>query len=482
MKKYFQFPATFWVANVMELFERLAWYGILIVLPLYLTGSVDDGAMGFSQAEKGYLMGIVGMIGYLLPVFTGTIADNWGFKKTLILSFLVLASGYYLMGVFHSYTGIFLSFLLVATGAALFKPIIAATVARVTNDGNASIGFGIFYMMVNIGSFVGPILAAMFKKLDWQYVFIIGSAAIMVNLILVILFYREPKRVHESPPFGKAMLNVLKNFAGLLLNYRYMIFLLIIAGFWTMYLQLFFSLANFVDQWFDTSSLYTFIERLSPWVAREFADPVSRTVPAELLVNADAMFIILFQVIVSTLVMKWKPLNSMITGMLVATIGITLAFMQQDVLFFFVSIFIFAIGEMAASPKITEYIGKLAPPEKVGFYIGTSFLPLGLGYFLAGLIAGEVYGKMADKVGILREALTARGVTVPELSSTFTSNDLYALGEQSFGMDKLELTNYLWETYDPWRFSFVLAAVGVFSVISLILYDRFVVKGQHRVE
>jgi len=55
-KKY---PHAFWIANTMELFERWAWYGMFMLVALYLTGSRDTGALGFTQAQKGYLMGPV---------------------------------------------------------------------------------------------------------------------------------------------------------------------------------------------------------------------------------------------------------------------------------------------------------------------------------------------------------------------------------------------------------------------------------------
>jgi proton-dependent oligopeptide transporter, POT family len=474
----FRFPRSFWVANVMELFERLAWYGVLIVLPLYLTGSLDEGALGFSQARKGFLMGFVGMVGYILPLFTGTIADRWGFRRTLILSYVILIAGYFLMGQFQTYYGIMMAFLLVATGAALFKPIIAATVARLTNDGNSSLGFGIFYMMVNIGAFVGPILAAKARLIEWHYIFWLGSAAILVNLLLVLFLYRMPEEKMERGTLTQALAQIFRNILSLFRNWRYVIFLLIIAGFWTMYLQLFISLPNFIDQWVDTRGLYNALHNFSPWLAQKLGDAQKGIIPAEIIVNADAMYIIVFQLFISALVMKWKPLNTIITGILIATLGLSLTFIQHNAFFFFVSILIFAVGEMAASPKITEYIGKIAPPSQVAFYIGTSYLPLGLGYFLAGILAGNVYGQMSDKVYLTQLELQKLGIAVPELSQDFTQNDLYSLAEQQLGFDSYGLSQHLWDAWEPWRFFYVIAAVGLFTVLALLVYDRTLARGR----
>jgi len=185
MSKVFKkFSGTFWVANFMELFERWAWYGIFMVLALYLTNSRDTGALGFTQSQKGLLMGTVVAVLYFLPVITGAIADKFGYKKILLISFTILSTGYLTMGYVTSYTGVFLVFFYIAIGAALFKPIIAATVSKTTDNATSSIGFGIYYMMVNIGAFIAPLFSSKLRSFDWRYVFIMSSVIITINFIL----------------------------------------------------------------------------------------------------------------------------------------------------------------------------------------------------------------------------------------------------------------------------------------------------------
>jgi dipeptide/tripeptide permease len=147
------FPRTFWVANSIELFERWAWYGFFMLFANYLTKSSDLGGLEFSQTQKGMIMGIGTGILYFLPIITGSIADRYGYKKVLYIAFSVYTTAFIFLPMFHSFTGVFIMYLYLALGAALFKPVISATVAKTTNDKNASIGFGIFYMMVNLGAF-----------------------------------------------------------------------------------------------------------------------------------------------------------------------------------------------------------------------------------------------------------------------------------------------------------------------------------------
>lgn len=186
------YPGTFWVANTMEIFERMSWYGWFTVMPLYVTGSIATGGLGFSTELRGALQGIVPFFLYLFPVFTGAIADRYGYKKMFTIAYLVMIASYYLLGQFTSAPTFFLAFMFVAVGAAIFKPVVVGTVARVTNESNSATGFGIFYMMVNVGGFLGPIVAGQVRGQGWQYVFIACSGWALVNLIIVLLFYREP--------------------------------------------------------------------------------------------------------------------------------------------------------------------------------------------------------------------------------------------------------------------------------------------------
>ena len=469
------YPKTFWVANTMELFERWAWYGMFMLFALYLTGSRDTGALGFTQEQKGYLMGPVVAILYFLPLITGAIADRYGYKRVLIIAYLMLAAGYFLMGIFKTYFSMYVVFMFVAVGAALFKPIISATVAKTTDDSTSSIGFGIFYMMVNIGAFIGPIVASKLRGFDWQWVFTTSSVVIMVNLLIVFFLFKEPDRQPSKEPLGKSIINILKNVWIAVSDLKLLVFLIIIIGFWAMYNQLFYTLPVFIDQWMDTSVLYDALYRISPGLAAAIGTDQG-TIAPELLTNIDAMYIIIFQVMVSAFVMKFKPLNAMMSGILVNAIGLSLTFYTNNPFYLFISILIFGFGEMASSPKITEYIGKIAPKEKVALYMGASFLPMAGGNFFAGLLSGGVYGSMSDKTNLLRLEVEKRGLEVPAISDTFTQNDFYARSAQLMEMTQKELTTYLWNSYQPGNIWLVFAGIGLGTVILLFLYDRFILK------
>jgi dipeptide/tripeptide permease len=162
--------------------------------------------LGFSQVQKGAIMGTGSMLLYFLPIITGAIADRIGYKKVLFIAFSLYLSGFYMIRTFHSYEMVFLSFVWICVGGAFFKPIISAMIARTTTDETSSIGFGIFYMMVNIGGFIGPFIAGVLMNKSWDYVFFMSMTAIAVNFVITLLFFKEPIKDKGGTPLGKALL------------------------------------------------------------------------------------------------------------------------------------------------------------------------------------------------------------------------------------------------------------------------------------
>jgi len=307
-----EYPSAFWVANVMEIFERMAWYGFFAVSSLYITGAVDTGGLGFSSEDRGLLQGVVSFFVYLLPFLTGALGDRYGYKKMLVVAYSILAPAYYMLGQFKTFPTFFAVFTLVAIGAAIFKPLIVSTVGLTTNKKTGSMGFGIFYMMVNIGGFAGPFVAAAIRNAGWNYVFIASSIWIALNIPIVLFFYKEPTKEagsDQARSFGKVMsdmvevlgngrfflmifvllficvlgskwlsTNSMLSWAGawigfnllidLILkfsgqnrfrmrpgNTRFLLFLLLLSSFWISFNQIFITLPEYIRDFCDTRSM-----------------------------------------------------------------------------------------------------------------------------------------------------------------------------------------------------------------------------------
>lgn len=471
----FSFPKTFWIANSIELFERWAWYGLFVLFANYLTGSSDEGGLEFSQTDKGLIMGIGTAILYFLPVITGAIADKYGYKRMLFLSFIIYASAFLLFPLFDTFTGVFLIYIYLAIGAAMFKPIIIATVAKTTNDKNSSIGFGIFYMMVNIGAFFGPMCTMIYKGTSYSMVFYISAGIIALNFIM-LLFYKEPGRKPNNESVLDSIIKVGANILNVILDWKFLIFLIIVSGFWAMYFQLFFTLPVFIIQWVDTSIIYDYFHNTNPFFSNNYGTTGGQMKP-EFITNLGALYIILLQIIVSTIVMKLKPLRAMTVGFLVCSFGMALTLLTQNVLFVLVAMFVFAIGEMAGSPKISEYIGKIAPSDKKALYMGYSYIPMFLGILFAGYISGGVYQSMSDKTEIVKQEVIEKGFS---MTDGLSQNEYFAATADKMNMSNNDFTNYLWDKYNPSKIWYVILAIGLVAVVSLFLYDYFLIRRKEK--
>lgn len=178
---------------------------------------------------------------------------------------------------------------------------------------------------------------------------------------------------------------------------------------------------------------------------------------AEFVTNLDAMYIIFLQIAVSSLVMRLKSLKSMISGCTVCSIGMALTLCSQNVLFTLVAILIFSLGEMAGSPKITEYIGRIASSDKKALYMGYSFIPVFLGNVFAGIISGGVYQQMLDKVVMVRKLVAEKGL---QLSDQLSNNAYFEEVARQFQLSGQELTHLFWEKCNPSGIWVVILAMG----------------------
>lgn len=469
-----RFPFVFWIANIMELFERWAYYGVFALLSVYLTDPVSSGGLGFTSGQSGALMAVVTFTIYFFPMLAGAIADRLGYRKILLIAFTILYCGYYLMGQFTSYHGIFLAFLLVGLGAAFFKPVIVGTVSKTTNASNDTVGFGIFYMIVNIGAFIGPFIASKLRDIEWQYIFIMSATIIAVNFLPVIFLFKEPGRQKEAEriPVGRKVKEILSNFVMVLADRKFLAFVLIMSGFWVMYMQIFFTLPVYITQWVDTGVIY----HASSWIAYAIGttkDGVGVIRP-EMIQNLGAASIVLFQVLMSNLVKGVAPIRSITYGILVSALAMAAMSMGMNGWIIVVAIVFFAFGEMISSPRTQEYVSRIAPADKVGVYMGYSFLPLAFGNLIGGFLYGKLYAGMSDIHSIIIKELENRGIQGTESLAGLDKAEIFKAGMHHMHMSAPELKMYLFHAYEPFKIWWVFGAIGLTTVVMFLVYNRWV--------
>ncbi len=388
MKARTTFPPVFWVANLVEVLERFSYYGIYMGFGIYME------YLGYTQAQLGIVQSIFLLFSYVIPVFSGTLADRYGFKKILIIAYLAYLPSILLLIITKSFSGIALTMLSIGLAAGIFKPLISGTVRAVTDKTNKTLGFGIFYAMVNVGASFGPIVAGKLRAISWNHAFIAAAIAIGAMLLITILFYKEPPRDLHPVSLGKKMREILEALSDL----KFLSFLIILGVFFWLPFWAFFNLtAIYIDRNLDTAMLYMQIKSVFGAGFANFFSHQDETGTWRLLgetISHTGYIVMILQVFVSRIFEKRPAVSTFMTGMLIIAGGFILLGIANvyTVSLAFAGIFFVAIGEMVASPRIQEYIMWIAPKEKAGLYMGTNFHAMGLGGTLSGLIYTSLYG------------------------------------------------------------------------------------------
>jgi POT family proton-dependent oligopeptide transporter len=392
MKKRTPFPIVFWIANSIEILERFAYYGIYMGFGIYME------YLGYSKGQLGIVQSLFLLFSYATPIFSGTFADRFGFKKVLIVSYLAYLPTILLLIVTNSFTGIALTMLGIGFAAGIFKPLVSGTVRVTTDSSNKTLGFGIFYAMVNIGASFGPVVAGKLRAISWNHAFITAAIGIGLMLIITILFYKEPER-----EIGNATLKQkFKDMYVALSDIKFLVFLILLGLTFWLPLWAFFNLvAVYVDRNLDTVRLFLVIDSIFPSWFSHLLSAEDRNGTRKLLGETIAhtgYIIMILQVFISRMFEKFKAIPSFSFGLFVAAAGMfTIGYAYISVPeFIFLGIFLFAVGEMISSPRIQEYIMWLAPKEKAGLYMGTNFLATGLGGALSGVTYTILYGYFRD--------------------------------------------------------------------------------------
>jgi POT family proton-dependent oligopeptide transporter len=443
-----KFPATFWTANTIELFERAAYYSMASFMVIYLKES-----LGMTPSFATFLNGTLlwGII-YFMPILSGTLADKFGFKRSLSVSFVLISIGYFVMGnVQRIWPGLIgkgaaeavdftvpvvLGAVLIAIGGSIVKPCIAGTVQK-TAGTRATLAFGIFYMVINIGSITGRSVSYFIRtSLGIPAIFTYAATSFaLVGLLVTLFVYREPQYVSdgvkdgqkvEKRTLGQALLGIFV----VLGNVKFVFLIVVLGMFWFLYIQLY-------------NLMPLFIRHLDP------------DAPMDLYTLANPIMIVCFQLLITRLVKRWLPIRTIMLGAVVMTVGMLVMALPSLLyadpgqktsllglslpiagIFMIVSIAAMAVGEMMASPRVYEYIGAIAPKGQEGLYLGYQSLPIALASMIGGPVGGRLFERYIETP--FKEGRPVDTVT-------------------------------MW---------LIIAGIGVASVVGLWIYDRVVVKGK----
>jgi POT family proton-dependent oligopeptide transporter len=389
------FERPFWVANISEIFERLSYYGAFASLGVYLKETLN-----FSTEQTGTLTGIFGGMVWFLAIFGGAVADKLGFRRALSLAYLILSIAYFLIGSIGAPwlapvrnavpLGLFVGCILIlpALGVSLVKPSVVGTTARASKENVRSIGYSIYYTLVNIGSASGNFIASWaHRHLGVENVFRVAALSVLAMFFGVLLFFREPKRTTDEP--APSISATLRNFLTVLANVRFILFLLIFTGYWIVFWQQYTSLPGYIHSYINPHADVEFILITDPFV------------------------VITLTLLVNYLIRKLPALHAVILGTLVSSLAWLIVAFRPTITGSILAIFVLALGEITQQPRYYEYISRIAPAGQQGTYMGFAFLPIGIGSLFGGWFGGKVmhhFGEVQHQPQRAWYTITAVGI------------------------------------------------------------------------
>jgi proton-dependent oligopeptide transporter, POT family len=364
------FERPFWVANISELFERLSYYAAFASLARYL-----HETLSFPAAQASSLTGLFGGLVWFLAAFGGTLADRLGFRRSLSLAYFILSGSYFLLGSLGSSwlapvraavpLWLLVGFVLMlpALGIALVKPCVVGTTARASKENVRSIGYSIYYTLVNIGGAAGPYVASwVHQHMRVESVFRVAALSVFLMFFAVLLLFKEPRRSNETQTASTGA--AWRNFLMVLGNPQFMIFLLIFSGYWIVYWQEFIILPIYVHDYVNSST------------------------DTELMLVTGPLTVIGLQLLMSFLMKKVAAFRAITLGTLVSALAWVILVVHPTPAMVIVTLFVVSLGEIIQSPRYYEYISRLAPAAQQGTYMGFAFLPIGIGSLIAGPLGG----------------------------------------------------------------------------------------------
>jgi len=451
-QKFKGFSRAFWTANIVELLERGAYYGVFIVITLYLSR-----ILGFTDIEAGLISGIFSGGLYLLPTFSGALADKIGFKYSLILAFALLSIGYFGLGILPSvlesvglvdyseginFTGLLESstrwaiapiMLVIMIGGSFIKSVITGTVAKETTKSTRAQAFSIFYMMVNIGAFSGKTIVKPLREawgdMGLVYINYFSTAMTLIALFMIVLFYKSAKHDGEGKSLGEIWTALVK----VVSNGRLITLILIITGFWMVQHQLYATMPKYV--------LRMAGEGASPsWYAN--VNPLIVVLTVTLVTRIMASKTPLFSMTVGMFIMPFSAL-AMASGNWFSGGAIDLGFMSMHpvALMMIIGIALQALGESFISPRFLEFFSLQAPKGEEGMYLGFSHLHS----FFASVLGFGLSGYLLSKY-----------CPDPRL---FENHEAWEAASVN--------AHYIW---------YYFAAIALTSAISLIIYGKVIAK------
>jgi len=439
--------------------ERLAYWSVVMQMPIYIAQKDINGGLGWTHIEKGIIYFWWAIFQNLTPLVAGVISDKYGRKTVIKISVAIALLGFLGMSITKTFYPFLASTILLGIGLGSMKPAIQGSISVELNKSDSALGWAIYVLLVNLSVFLAPPISIYLKNLGWQYIFW-GSAVIIMLVWLFLLFVKNNNNISTTKQIN------FRTFISQFLEPKVFYFIILMTGFTTIYMQFYETLPNFMYDWVDTSSVANFLH-LPTFMLMD--TPLNKgLISYEWLYNINTGLIILFVLPITSLFRKLATLRTIALGIFITSLGLALCGLVLEGFVVILGFIVYTFGEMIVNPKFTQYMGDLANQSNASSYLSYINLSWAIGLAGSGYLGGWLYHNYSEK------AMLAKRYLIEELhnNSKIDLQNSFSKLQQILNSDSQTITKMLYDKYHPQIIWYIFLFIGLISVIGLLLLSK----------
>jgi proton-dependent oligopeptide transporter, POT family len=485
----YKFTKNFGFLLMLQFFEKAAYWCVLIQMPVYIAQKDTAGGLHWEQSLKGIIFFWWALFQNLTPVFSGGLSDKYGYRRFLSASFVMIITGYLIMGLEKNFYLFLFGTIILGIGSGIFKPIIQGAISKELDNSDKSLGWGIYFTVINLSVFLASPVSKYLKEISFVYVFFGAMIIFSANFIflLFIMFNNndsmrniahsaevESSKQNESDSLKINIISqifiVWKNTFTDLLSGRIIFFIMIISGFTMIYMQFYETLPNFLLDWSESAQIANY---LPSFMLTKTNTGIGLSY--EWLYNLNSILTIFFVAWISFLFSKINRLHAILCGILLAVAGIFLTGFFTTAIFTISGFIVYTFGEMIVNPKFTEHFASFSDKKDDARFLSYLNIPVAIGLTLGSLTGGYLYKYFGEKSYLALKYLQSE-YKISNISNENAVNYLMKLT----GWDAGQLSKFLWNYYHPYLFWSFYLIIGLCSLTGLIIYKRWDVNTNHK--
>ncbi len=439
--------------------ERLAYWSVVMQMPIYIAQKDINGGLGWTHIEKGIIYFWWAIFQNLTPLVAGVISDKYGRKTVIKISVAIALLGFLGMSITKTFYPFLASTILLGIGLGSMKPAIQGSISVELNKSNSARGWAIYVLLVNLSVFLAPPVSIYLKNLGWQYIFW-GSAVIIMLVWLFLLFVKNNNNISTTKQIN------FRTFISQFLEPKVFYFIILMTGFTTIYMQFYETLPNFMYDWVDTSAVANFLH-LPSFMLMD--TPLNKgLISYEWLYNINTGLIILFVLPITSLFRKLATLRTIALGIFITSLGLALCGLVLEGFVVILGFIVYTFGEMIVNPKFTQYMGDLANESNASSYLSFINLSWAIGLAGSGYLGGWLYHNYSEK------AMLAKRYLIEELhiNSKIDLQNSFSKLQQILNSDSQTITKMLYDHYHPQIIWYIFLFIGLISVVGLLLLSK----------